>query len=121
MLAVLGFVVQELVHLPGPQFQESNPILAIGRVPVAGWAQILAFISFIEMATFKSQYDLSTPGDLGFDPLKLAKDSSTKKKMAEYEIAHCRAAMIGFAGFLMQILVTGRPIVDQMVNFKPLM
>eukprot|EP00188_Purpureofilum_apyrenoidigerum_P002360 Plantae.Rhodophyta-Purpureofilum_apyrenoidigerum.ctg24580.p1 GENE.Plantae.Rhodophyta-Purpureofilum_apyrenoidigerum.ctg24580~~Plantae.Rhodophyta-Purpureofilum_apyrenoidigerum.ctg24580.p1 ORF type:complete len:237 (-),score=45.92 Plantae.Rhodophyta-Purpureofilum_apyrenoidigerum.ctg24580:121-735(-) len=121
MLAVLGFVVQELVHLPGPPFQESNPILAIGRVPTAGWIQILAFISAIEMATFKKQYDLETPGDLGFDPLNLAKDSATKKKMAEYEIVHCRAAMVGFAGILMQILVTGRPIVDQMVNFRPIM
>lgn len=121
MLAALGFVVQEFVHLPGEAFSEKDPIAAIYKVPIQGWAQILTFIAFCELATFKATYDDSrAPGDLGFDPLKLAKTPAQKEKYAEYEIVHCRAAMVGFMGFLLQRIVTGQGVIEQLTNFKPL-
>eukprot|EP00189_Rhodosorus_marinus_P012800 CAMPEP_0184738274 /NCGR_PEP_ID=MMETSP0315-20130426/968_1 /TAXON_ID=101924 /ORGANISM="Rhodosorus marinus, Strain UTEX LB 2760" /LENGTH=203 /DNA_ID=CAMNT_0027205919 /DNA_START=99 /DNA_END=710 /DNA_ORIENTATION=+ len=121
MLAVLGFVVQGIIHLPGPYFSETNPIAAIYKIPIEGWFQIIAFISAIELATFKKNYDGSPPGDYNFDPLNLAKDTATLEKYKENEIVHCRAAMVGWFGFLAQQLVTGQSVVEQLGNMKPLM
>ncbi|KAJ8903079.1 hypothetical protein NDN08_006394 [Rhodosorus marinus] len=121
MLAVLGIVVQEIIHLPGPYFSESNPIAAIYKIPVEGWFQIIAFICAVELATFKRNYDGSPPGNYEFDPLKLAKDDQTFKKYEENEIVHCRAAMVGWFGFFAQQLVTGQNVLEQLGHMKPLM
>ncbi len=49
MLAFLGIIVQEFVHLPDPVF--SNPVAteAFFQVPQAGLWQILALIGFLEV------------------------------------------------------------------------
>lgn len=93
MLACLGWLVAELVHLPNKQF--SNPVAldAIYQVPVAGWIQILLAISVVELATFKMVYDPKrAAGEFGFDPLKL--DSPT---MRLKEVKNGRLAMIGIS------------------------
>lgn len=95
MLACLGWLVAELVHLPDKQF--SNPVAldAIYQVPVAGWIQILVAISVVELATFKMVYDPKrAAGQFGFDPLKL--DSPT---MRLKEVKNGRLAMIGISTF----------------------
>lgn len=52
MLACLGMIVQEFIHLPGgAAFSESNPIKAVYTVPIEGWVQILTVISIVELAT----------------------------------------------------------------------
>lgn len=93
MLACLGWLVAEVVHLPNKQF--SNPVAldAIYQVPVAGWVQILIAISVVELATFKMVYDPKrAAGQLGFDPLKM--DSPT---MRLKEVKNGRLAMIGIS------------------------
>ncbi|KAI0565113.1 Light-harvesting complex I polypeptide [Gracilaria domingensis] len=103
MLATLGILVQEFVHLPGPMFQESNPIKAIYAVPVEGWIQILAFVSVVELATFKATFEKG--GDLGFDPLGLGKKGDYKELELK-ELKNARLAMIAFLGFIIQTIVT---------------
>jgi len=93
MLACLGWLVAEFVHLPAKQF--SNPVAldAIYQIPVAGWVQILTFVSLIELATFKMVYDPSRrAGDLGFDPLKMDSPAMRLK-----EVKNGRLAMIGIS------------------------
>lgn len=112
MLACLGWLVAELVHLPDKQF--SNPIAldAIYQVPVAGWIQILVAISVVELATFKMVYDPKrAAGQFGFDPLKL--DSPT---MRLKEVKNGRLAMIGIIGLIFQQLVFHKPTISQLTN-----
>ncbi|CAN8074008.1 unnamed protein product [Agarophyton chilense] len=113
MLATLGILVQEFVHLPGPMFQESNPIKAIYAVPIEGWIQILAFISIVELVTFKATFE--SGGKLGFDPLGLGKGDT--KELELKELKNARLAMIAFIGFIMQTIVTGKPIIAQLTSF----
>uniref|UniRef100_A0A7S1TMR6 Light-harvesting complex protein n=1 Tax=Erythrolobus australicus TaxID=1077150 RepID=A0A7S1TMR6_9RHOD len=118
MLATLGWVVQEIVRLPGPMFQEKHALQAIYKVPLASWVQIIAFISIIELVTFRSNYDdSSAPGDYGFDPLNLGKSGVIERYQLN-EIKNGRLAMIAFMGFLFQQLVTGQGVIEQLANFK---
>eukprot|EP00184_Porphyridium_aerugineum_P008034 CAMPEP_0184692100 /NCGR_PEP_ID=MMETSP0313-20130426/718_1 /TAXON_ID=2792 /ORGANISM="Porphyridium aerugineum, Strain SAG 1380-2" /LENGTH=202 /DNA_ID=CAMNT_0027149907 /DNA_START=146 /DNA_END=754 /DNA_ORIENTATION=- len=120
MLATLGWIVQEVVHLPGDVFSEKHAIAAIYKVPYAGWVQIIAFICLCELVTFKANYDeTSAPGAYGFDPMGLGK--SDYEKLRLNEIKNGRLAMIGFAGFLMQYLVTGQGVIEQLTSFKSLL
>lgn len=107
MLATLGFIVQELVHLPGPMFQEANPFKAIYTVPIEGWAQILVVISLVELATFKSTYE--SGADLGFDPMGMGKPSDMPALQLK-ELKNGRLAMMAFLGFVFQVFATGKPI-----------
>lgn len=116
MLASLGIVVQELIQLPGRYFSEKNPLKAIYSVPIEGWIQIILFISIIELATFKRTYT-SEPGDYGFDPLKLSR-SRDFETLRLSELKHSRLAMISVIGFIVQTLVTGKPILKQLVDLK---
>ena len=40
MLAVVGFILQQYIHLPAEQFSANNPFEAVARVPLAGHLQI---------------------------------------------------------------------------------
>lgn len=100
MLACLGWLVAEFVHLPAKQF--SNPVAldAIYQIPVSGWIQILVAISVVELATFKMVYDPKrAAGEMGFDPLKM--DSPT---MRLKEVKNGRLAMIGISTFSGRVL-----------------
>mmetsp|Transcript_4826 Transcript_4826/g.8425 ORF Transcript_4826/g.8425 Transcript_4826/m.8425 type:complete len:203 (-) Transcript_4826:31-639(-) len=119
MLATLGWIVQEIVHLPGDVFSEKHALEAIYKVPMAGWWQIIAFISLIELVTFKKNYDDSEPGSYGFDPLNLGKPGTLDKyKLAE--LKNGRLAMVAFVGFVMQYAVSGQGVIEQLTNFKAL-
>lgn len=93
MLAFLGLLVQEFVHLPDPMF--SNPVgtEALKQVPLGGWPQIFLFCGIVELVTMKGDYsyvqyadnaDKHTPGDFGFNPLGLKAD----RKMREAEVKY---------------------------------
>lgn len=87
MLASLGFLVQELIHLPDPAFSEANPLKAIYSVPVEGWVQIIVAISVIELATFKRTYE--SGADLGFDPLGMGKPGAIEElKLKEVKVRY---------------------------------
>jgi hypothetical protein len=73
MLAFLGWVVQQFVHLPGEIYAESNPLKALSTVPLLSHMQIFLFIAAIELATVDRTYTADKPWDLGFDPANLSK------------------------------------------------
>lgn len=101
MLACLGMLVQEFVHLPGGKaFSESNPLKACQAVPIEGWVQIIAAISIYELATFKRTYEKGA--DLGFDPL-----NKNDASMALKEVKNGRLAMLASIGMIFQTLVFG--------------
>lgn len=110
MIAVLGMLVQEIIHLPNPAFSEPNPLKAIYSVPVEGWIQILVTISVIELATFKTTYE--SGADLGFDPLNMGTKNLDELKLKE--LKNGRLAMLASIGFIMQTIVTGKPVLAQL-------
>ena len=73
MMACLGFFVEELVHLPGPGYDNPDPINAIATVPQAATLQILLGCGIVELATLDKTYGDGEPGDYGFDPLNFFK------------------------------------------------
>ena len=48
MLAVVGWLVSELVHLPGPAYMSDNPVDAMAAVGAGPMLQIFFFIGFLE-------------------------------------------------------------------------
>lgn len=113
MLAVIGLIVPEFVHLPDPAFSFSLPTEAFFNVPQAGLAQILIFIGALEMKSHKGKVgpqdmDLSgIPGDLGFNPLGLKFD----EKMRLRELKHCRLAMVRFQKLLFPLYLLAQTVI----------
>lgn len=107
MLAVVGFVLQQYVHILCP---ESNPLKAITTLGYGPNLQILSFIGVIELATWKKTFSPEgKPGDLGFDPLKMSvgKSDVAIKNMQLKEIKNGRVAMIAIIGLIAQNIATG--------------
>lgn len=111
MLAALGMLVQEIVHLPNSAFAEPNPLKAIYAVPVEGWVQIITVICIVELASFKATFE--TGADLGFDPLNMGKPGMMDELKLK-EVKNGRLAMLATMGFIMQTIVTGKPILAQL-------
>lgn len=115
MMACVGYVVQEFVHLPNEMYSESNPLLAMSTIPHAAWAQIIFFIACCELATFKATFS-SAGADYNFDPLGMMSKVDVKD-MRVREIINGRLAMLGIMGFMAQTLQTGKPVVAQLASF----
>lgn len=112
MLACVGWVVAEFLHLPDPQF--SNPIAleAMFQINWGAWVQILLFVSTIEILTLEQMYEGDRrAGDLNWDPLFL--DSP---EMRLKEVKHARLAMIGILGLVSQQWVQGEPTIAQLMQ-----
>lgn len=123
MLAFLGIIAQEFVHLPGPEFQNPLATEAFYQVPAAGLWQIVLFCGLVEFISHKgriSYLDMfdenEVPGELGFNPLKFTADDSMKLK----EIKNGRLAMCGVGGVIHSMFLFKTPIISQMLDFKPI-
>ena len=61
--------------------------------------------------------DTYTPGDIGFDPLKLKpSDPAALKELATKELQNGRLAMLAAAGFIAQEMVNGKGIIENLTQ-----
>eukprot|EP00444_Apocalathium_aciculiferum_P033619 CAMPEP_0183484804 /NCGR_PEP_ID=MMETSP0370-20130417/179107_1 /TAXON_ID=268820 /ORGANISM="Peridinium aciculiferum, Strain PAER-2" /LENGTH=847 /DNA_ID=CAMNT_0025678097 /DNA_START=117 /DNA_END=2660 /DNA_ORIENTATION=- len=115
MMATMGYITPELVgKLPGYcsisqnlKFADiPNGLAAISKVPSAGWAQILAYMSFCEISGDQSKGSPGAAGDFGFKVLT-SSDPATKTKKLNSELANGRLAMMAIIGMFFQDGLTG--------------
>ena len=100
MLATVGFLVQQSVHIPGELYQVDDPIEAISKVGLGVNLQILSGIGAIELVNWnRLYYGDEDPSNLGWGT-KMLKDEKTTKEMKLKEIKNGRLAMIGFMGMI---------------------
>jgi light-harvesting complex I chlorophyll a/b binding protein 4 len=106
MLAVLGYFVEQVIHLPGDIYQSSNPLEAVAAVGPSPMLQIFFGMGALEWVMHNGKMTMEdmhsdghVPGDFGFDPMGLAKNADAKKKYALNEIKNGRLAMLA-AGHL---------------------
>ena len=85
-----------------------NGLAAISKVPVAGWAQILAYMSFCEISQKQDPGTKPYDGDFGWKVLT-SDDPEIKKKKLNSELANGRLAMVGIIGLFFQDGITGSP------------
>jgi hypothetical protein len=119
MLATLGFVLQQWWTLPGYQHVD-DANLAPDVVGASAMLQIVVWMGVLEFWTNKGNVTMETmfadpkrePGNLGFDPLALAKDKS-EDQMAEMqlkEIKNGRLAMLAIGGMIHHNWITGEAL-----------
>merc|ERR1719215_2063437 len=84
-----------------------NGLEALSKVPALGWAQIIGYCFFTEIASLKEDYETcTTPGDYGWKVLT-SEDPAEKTKKLSAEIANGRLAMMAIIGMFFQDGLTG--------------
>jgi hypothetical protein len=92
MLAVVGFLATQFVHIPGDAYQEADPIKAVNTVGLGVDLQVLAGIGFVELATWDKTYSgTGAPGDFGFDGGQLKGKSA--KDIADLKLKEIKNGM----------------------------
>merc|ERR1712146_632795 len=120
MFATIGYIVPEYVRLPGELSPSSglkftdvpNGLGALSKVPVLGWAQIIAFIGFLELS-YNKRY--AEPGNYGKGFLGLGslgfsvniQDPEKRAKKLNADLANGRLAMMAIIGMFFQDGLTG--------------
>jgi len=111
MLAIVGLLTEEYIHLPGEAYQNSDPFGAVSTVGLGVNAQIFLGIGVVELMNFYKHYDGSEPGDIGWTGGFLKNKSEADiKKAKEQEIKHCRLAMVAITGATVQTLAFHEPL-----------
>ena len=130
MLAVLGHIVTSAgIRLPGNIDLEGTPfesiptgIVALTKLPAAGFVQILAFVGILELAVMKDvSGEAEFPGDFrngyidfGWDSF----DEETKRAKRAIELNNGRAAMMGILALMVHEKLDGNPyIINDLLGF----
>jgi len=113
MLATVGFIVAQGIHIPGRPLESPSPLDHIAEVGAQPMWQIFLFCGFLEFSLNKGKITIldmfedsnRVPGDLGFDPLGFAK-KGVSADMQLKELENGRLAMCAIGGLVHhQILV----------------
>eukprot|EP00429_Kryptoperidinium_foliaceum_P138128 CAMPEP_0176287794 /NCGR_PEP_ID=MMETSP0121_2-20121125/53624_1 /TAXON_ID=160619 /ORGANISM="Kryptoperidinium foliaceum, Strain CCMP 1326" /LENGTH=201 /DNA_ID=CAMNT_0017628431 /DNA_START=23 /DNA_END=628 /DNA_ORIENTATION=- len=119
MLATLGFVMQEFWTIPGYEHVDDSNLgpTVVGASPML---QIVFWMGVLEFWTNKGNVTMETmfsdparvPGNLGFDPMGLAKGKSDDEMAAMQlkEIKNGRLAMLAIGGMIHHNWVTGEAL-----------
>lgn len=112
MLATLGWIVADFVHLPGDIHEVTSLAAHDVAVKSGALAQILIWTSIAEAISVIAISQMlegsgRQPGDFKFDPLNFAKDEQSLKKMQLSELKNGRLAMLAFSGIVTQAALTG--------------
>merc|ERR1712156_227787 len=115
MLATMGYITPEvsgkfpgyLSPLNNLKYEDiPNGLGALSKVPLGGWAQILAYCFFCELEGFDPKD--REPGNLGWKPLYLySPDPELRARRLNAEIANGRLAMMAIIGMFFQDGLTG--------------
>jgi light-harvesting complex I chlorophyll a/b binding protein 4 len=116
MLAVVGFVAQQYVTLPG-MVHCDNANDAPAAAGLSPMLQIAAWIGFMEWWTNKGNVTMDTmfsdpariPGNLGFDPMGMGKNG-VSEDMQLKEIKNGRLAMLAISGMIHHNIVVDGPL-----------
>jgi len=129
MLAVLGHIVTTGgVRLPGAvsysglRFEDvPSGIAALGKVPAAGIAQIVAFIGFLELAVMKDITGGEFVGDFRNDAFDLGWDTFSPEEQERkrgIELNNGRAAMMGILALMVHEKLNNDPyIINSLVGY----
>lgn len=119
MLATVGFVAQEYITLPGYEHVDDSN-LAPSVVGASAMLQIVFWMGVLEFWTNKGNVTMETmfsdpdrePGNLGFDPMGLAKGKSEEEMndMKLKELKNGRLAMLAIGGMIHHNWITGEPL-----------
>lgn len=129
MLAVLGHLVQQNTRLPGMLSNSAgisfadmpNGLAALGKLPPAGFFQIIAFIGFLELAVMKN-VEGSFPGDftIGGNPFASqweAFSEETQESKRAIELNNGRAAQMGILAMMVHEKLSNQPyIINDLVG-----
>mmetsp|Transcript_14464 Transcript_14464/g.17588 ORF Transcript_14464/g.17588 Transcript_14464/m.17588 type:complete len:204 (+) Transcript_14464:42-653(+) len=114
MLATVGFVVPEIIRIPGEQFSfeaipnviDAHDALPDSMIQIFMWISYLEAVSIPALANM-NEYD-RRPGDFSFDPLGFyPEDEEKQKKIQLAELKNGRLAMIAIGGMVSGAAITG--------------
>jgi len=116
MLASIGYITPEFFKFGGYlsptsrlEFQEiPSGLAALGKVPGAGWAQIIIFCGIREITWgFEAYKKGKNPGDYGWKAIT-SSDPETLNRKLNAELANGRLAMMAIMGMFFQDGLTGQ-------------